>query len=355
MFHRFVPITKVGLMFSKLVFIICILLVVGFFSTKLGARIIDYFSFFVEGQKYNFSVGELRLLWQVGNQAQLKHKTRLFWSVFAIQDAISVLTQNISVTADLKERERLNALLSKLYDFRTKIELETVQKKRGLETTDQIKIGQICVLVFTNFGQFYATVIENNKNKILLRCVGELPKAFNFQYKGDLSVYLWRKGDAGYIFKTQVVKIQQTNAGTVFTVTPSNDIIRTQKRRSVRAKANFNALLYPQHPDTPANTIPEVINGVKCVVRDISEDGALILAKGKCVKGMRAKLQFELGGTEIVMFVKVIRFLYSEPQNLSKIHVHCEKITMEARNAILSYVYEIVPAVRETENASSTC
>lgn len=326
---------------TSLLLLILVLGFVAFFSTKIGSAIIDYFSFYIEGQKYRFSASELKLLWKVAKKADLKNRTRLFWSVSALNEAITLLTQQTETVTDEKEKAKLTTLLSKLYSFRTKVELENVQSRRGLESTAQIKLGQVCVLVFMELGQFYATVIENTGHAIKLRSVSEIPKAFNFNYTGDVSVYIWRTGDAGYIFKTRVLNIEQTNAGTIFTLAPSKNIIRTQKRKSVRAPANFEALLFLQHPDTAANTLPEHINGVKCRVKDISEDGAQVIVKGKSVGGMRAKLQFELANTQVVMFVKTIRFVYSSSQHLSKIHFACEKISDESRNAILSYVYQI--------------
>ncbi|MEL3908877.1 MAG: PilZ domain-containing protein [Treponemataceae bacterium] len=328
-------------MLTILIIVVLILTILAFFSTAFGETIIDYFSFFVEGQKYDFLIAELHLLWKVSKKANIKNRTRLFWSVAAVEEAIYFLTKQQTTTIDLTEKEKLTKLLSKLYDFRTKIELESVQKKRGLESTSQIRPGQICVLVFAELGQFYASVIENVRGKIVLRSVGEIPKTFNFDYKGDVSVYLWRKGDAGYIFKTQVLGIEYTNTGTLFTIAPSRNVMRTQKRKSVRAVANFPALLYVQHPETVPNILPETVNGVKCIVKDISEDGAQILVKGRAVNGMRAKLQFELAPTKVVMFVKTIRFVYSNSQNISKVHMSCEKISDESRNAILSYVYRI--------------
>lgn len=328
-------------MATILIIVVLILAILAFFLTTFGATISDYFSFFVEGQKYNFSVAELHLLWKASKKANIKNRSRLFWSVAAVEESIALLTEQQAIVIDATEKENLTKLLSKLYSFRTKIELDSVQKKRGLESTSQINSGQICVLVFATLGQFYANVIENAQGKIVLRSVGEIPKTFNFAYKGDVNVYLWRTGDAGYLFKTTILSIEQTNTGTLFTIAPSTNVIRTQKRKSVRAIANFPALLYIQHPETVANVLPETVNGVKCIVKDISEDGAQILVKGRAVAGMRAKLQFELNQTKVVMFVKTIRFVYSNSQHLSKVHLFCEKISDESRNAILSYVYRI--------------
>lgn len=341
-------------MIVQLLFVILILAIIAFFSTGIGASIIDYFNFFVEGQKYNFSVPELHLLWKVGQAAELKRKSRLFWSVTALQEAIVFLTNKSKLASEALEKEKFNELLSKLYTFRTKVELESVQKMRGLETTRQLKIGQLCVLVFANFGQFYASLIENDSNGLKFRSTGKISLTFNPTYRGDITIYLWRDGDAGYIFRTTLTDINQANSGIVFSTAHSKEIIRTQKRKSIRAKSNFKALLFPQHPDTPINIMPEIINGVKCIIKDISEDGAQVLVKGKCVRGLRAKLQFDLGEEKVIMFVKAIRFTYSTSQHMSKIHFQCLKISDECRNNILSYVYEIGNYKTEYENKQST-
>lgn len=327
-------------MVTNLSIMVLILAIIAFFSTTIGSSIIDYFNFYSEGKKNNFSNAQLQSLWKALKDSHIKEKSRIFLSNKTLQEATAILINKSNLLVDTTEKKLLNELVTKLYDIRTTIELEKGKIESILKSTNEITVGQICVLVFINVGQFYANLIENNQSGLKFRSIGELPKTYNFKNADDVTVYLWKKNDAGYVFKTTITNIERTNAGTVFFAKHSKKIIRTQKRKSIRAESDFDALLFLQHPQTPANIIPESINGVKCKIKDISEDGALVFVKGRAVKGLKAKLQFELETQKIVMFVKSTSFIYSTSQHISKIHFFCEKISEENRNAVLSYVYK---------------
>ena len=90
-------------MVGNLALLILVLGVIALFSTKIGSSIIDYFSFYVEGQKSSFSAAELHLLWQVAKKTNLKHRTRLFWSVTALNEAIGYLSKQVASEIDESE------------------------------------------------------------------------------------------------------------------------------------------------------------------------------------------------------------------------------------------------------------
>ena len=89
------------------------------------------------------------------------------------------------------------------------------------------------------------------------------------------------------------------------------------------------------------NDVYEKKGGIKCVVKDISEDGAMIYVKGKAENGVNIKLQFKIQEKQVVMCGYIVRFIYDEKANTSKIHFNCTKITEQNRNNILSFVYDI--------------
>ena len=76
---------------------------------------------------------------------------------------------------------------------------------------------------------------------------------------------------------------------------------------------------------------------------DISEDGALIKIGGKGVSNLRIKLQFTIGESFIVMSGLVRGVEFDEEKNQSKLHFECTHIETPMKNAILSYVYNVIP------------
>ena len=80
-----------------------------------------------------------------------------------------------------------------------------------------------------------------------------------------------------------------------------------------------------------------------CLLEDISEDGALIRIGGKGVSNLHIKLQFTIGESFIVMSGFVRGVEYDEEKNQSKLHFECTYIDTPMKNAILSYVYNVIP------------
>jgi len=107
--------------------------------------------------------------------------------------------------------------------------------------------------------------------------------------------------------------------------------------------------MFPLRAGDPYNSDYEIQGGVKSNIKDISEDGAMFFVKGKAAKGIRMKLQFKLKNTEIVMCGKIVRFVYDQPLNKSRVHFQCEFLDQKMKNVILSYIYNIATTDDNTE------
>ncbi len=325
-----------------LFFLVVLFALIALSFTKPGRGVLDFFKFFVEGQKYNFSIPNLRLLWKATSHAGLDDRTRVFWSVGALDECIKIIVSQAE-SASNEKKEEIKSLLTKLYDYRTKVELEHVRKKRKLESTLEISIGQVCIMIFPNIGAVHGQITENTRFGLKIKPLVDISSKLQKPNEMLISIYFWRAEDAGYFFKSNILSAghQDTNFFLVFKQT--RNIIRTQKRKSVRAECDLPALLFPLHADTVDNTIPEISGGVKCSIKDISEDGAMLLVKGECKKGIKIKLQFSILQKDIVMFGKIVRFVYDMKSNRSRVHFQCLKLDKDAKNIILSYVYNTMP------------
>ena len=82
--------------------------------------------------------------------------------------------------------------------------------------------------------------------------------------------------------------------------------------------------------------------GYRCLIEDISENGALIKIGGRGMPNIRIRLQFKIDDTLIDMFGIVHNVEFDEEANQSKLHFECVHIDPEMRNIVLAYVYNIL-------------
>ena len=83
--------------------------------------------------------------------------------------------------------------------------------------------------------------------------------------------------------------------------------------------------------------------GYKCLIEDISEDGAMIRIGGKGKSNVCIRLQFEINGSLVLMQGIVRAVEYNQNIDQSRLHFECTQIEPSMRNAILAYVYNVMP------------
>ena len=159
----------------------------------------------------------------------------------------------------------------------------------------------------------------------------------------SVSVYLWRKEDARYVFDTSVQGCGIFLGKAAIFLKHSSNLIRTQKRNSIRAKCDINGMLYIIRSKIVDYNAVENSGGYRCKIEDISEKGALIRIAGKGLSNLQIKIQFQLENRLIVMFGIVRTVEYNQNLNQSRLHFECVHIDSVMRNYILSYVYKILP------------
>ena len=330
-------------MYILIIFVVVFLLFMAFSFTLPGRRFFDLIRFFTEGKDRGFLFSNLLLLWRTASYVGLEDKSRLFWSVAALDECIRFIARQVENKLDTDVSQNMQLLLNKLYDYRTKIELEEVQKKRRLESTHEIYIGQICIIFVPRETTVYGKLTANTKDRLvfaLYDASADRAEKVNWQNKA-IKVYFWKQNDAGYVFTSEAVKAKKIDDRIEIYVRHSKKMVRTQKRKSVRASCDIEGLMFPLRTGDPYNSDYETQGGVKSNVKDISEDGAMFFVRGKAAKGIRMKLQFTLKNTEIVMCGKIVRFIYDQPSNKSRVHFQCEFLDQKMKNVILSYIYNI--------------
>ena len=324
-----------------------IVLGITFLIVLIVVRVLKHFSdhikFFAAGKDQKFSMSEILTLWKLARMCDLEEPISLFYSVPSLSRCITHIIEEAEEKGT-QDTPQIQEFLSKLYKYRTKIELESDQKK-GLDSTKGLEKGQKLRIILPGKGLFESQILNNGRELII-----KLPTQKGvLKFKGDewvdqdISIYLWRKGDANYVFDSRVLGTSVFNGQPALFITQSDKIFRAQKRRSVRCECHLPAALYIIKDALINYSTVETTPGYKCILEDISEDGAMIRIGGKGVSNTQIKIQFELEGTFILMFGIIKAVEFNAEINQSRLHFECTHVEPTMKNHILSFVYKVLP------------
>lgn len=319
-----------------LIIVLVILATLGAIYTTFKSRI----NFFVTGLDSGFSFSEISLLWNAAELCNLEQPTSLFFSMASLTKCMTQISNMTS--ADNSQKNQL--LMSKLFNYRTKIQNEADDKK-GMTTTHSLDKGQTLRIIWPGKGVFTSEIVGNG-NQIVIN----VPRQKNLiPYSAEdwvgkvISIYLWRKGDARYIFDTTVTQAGLFLGKSALFIKHSANLTRTQKRKAVRLKCQIYGMLYIIKKDTIEVNAIETQNGYRCLIEDISESGALIRIGGKGAQNVKIKLQFNIQN-KLILMVGIVRTVeFNEEQNQSLLHFECTHIETSMRNEVLKFVYNMLP------------
>lgn len=321
-----------------------VLLLFGALYTAFKTR----FTFFINGLDAGFSFPDLFLLWEVANMCNLEQPLQLFWSINALDKCMAQITNQAEENGE-EPSPKTQKLISKLFDYRTKIQNESDDKK-GLSSTKTLDRGQRIRVLLPGKGVFASEITGNGSQLVISvpRQKDMIPITSEEWVNKVVSVYLWRKGDARYVFDTVVTQSGLYIGKPSLFLKHSTELVRTQKRKAVRAKCQiYGKIFIITKPLTDYSAI-ETQNGYKCLIEDISESGAQIRIGGKGAENVQIQLQFNIQNMLIVMYGIIRTVNYSEVEQQSLLHFECIHIEQGMRNEVLRYVYNLLPA-REKE------
>jgi len=305
-----------------------------------------WIQFYAKGKDSGFTFKEIELLQRLAIKSKLEDPTSLFFSNRQLDTCIRDLVKSLRFSGTQNEKANQD-FLSKLYDFRQKIEMEKPKVKNGISNSRQISDGQNLRVLAKGCGVFKSQVVKNTSTylAILKPISDKLP--VNFSWVGlKLSVYFWRDEDAGYVFDTTVDDEVYSKGIASLKIAHSDSLFRTQKRKSVRVRKHKAAYLYPVINDEELNKI-ENEPGVKCFIEDLSDTGCAITIGGRAMTGLRIKAQFYLNNNLICMSGTVRSVDYKEDLNRSILHVEADPLPIEIRNQILGEVFGMSPEDEE--------
>lgn len=327
----------------EILIVLVIISVSGLFLAKVYSMNKVLFNFWMEGLNQGFSFFDMLTLWKASKYCNLENPVSLFFSTQSLSLCISKIKSRAEASGNANSAKCQN-LLSKLYSFRTKIEKDA-DKKRGLDSTKSLSNGQKLRIILPGKGVFYSEIV-NNARELAIKIPtqkGQITIDGADWVGKSISVYLWRTGDARYVFDTTVDGVGMFLGKSTLYLHHSTNLLRTQKRNAVRAKCHIFGDLYIIKEKVIDYNRVETKAGYKCLLEDISETGALIRIGGKGVQNVQLKLQFQLQDRLVVMFGVIRNVEFNETANESRLHFECIHIEPVMKNHILSYVYNILP------------
>lgn len=329
-----------------LIIIIAVSAVVVLILSATSKEKSGWLRFYSKGKDAGFSFREIELLRKLSVKSNLDDPSSLFWSQNQLDVCIRSLVRSMHLSGDTTDQASQD-FLSKLYDFRKKIEMEKPRIKNGISNSRQISDGQNLRILVTGSGVFKSQVVKNIHQYITVSrpTSNKLPGTFSWQGL-KISVYFWREDDAGYVFDSEVLDEVFSKGIASLKIAHSEALFRTQKRKSVRVKLHKSAFLYLLANEEEVNKI-EVNPGLKCFLEDLSDTGCAVTIGGKALAGLRIKIQFALNNTPVIMSGTVRSVEYKEDMNRSLLHIEADPLPIEIRNQILGEVFGMLPEEEE--------
>jgi c-di-GMP-binding flagellar brake protein YcgR len=330
--------------------IVVLALVAAFFFVSRSKKEIsgNWIQFFARGKEAGFSFKEVELLRRLASRCNIDDPCSLFSSQEQLDICIRSMVRGIRMSGE-SEEQGTQDFLSKLYDYRKKIEMNKPAYKTGITNSRQISEGQKLRILVPGTGVFRSEVVKITSSYLTISRPVNNKITGSMAWNGmGLSVYFWRADDAGYVFDTEVFDEVFSKGISSLKIEHSDSLFRTQKRRSVRIRLHKAAFLYLAKDDDVPGRI-ETMPGLKCILEDLSDTGCALITGGQASVGLRVKVQFALDNIPICMLGTVRSVDFKEEANRSIIHIEAETLPLEMRNHILGEIFGLLPEEDEDE------
>jgi c-di-GMP-binding flagellar brake protein YcgR len=321
------------------IFVLLIILIVVL--RRMGGGNFPWVQFYAKGRESGFAMNEIHLLRKVAVENRLENPTSLFWSIKQLDRSIKGTIIRFRNEGGLTDEINVK-FLSKLFDFRRRVELNLPKFKLGLKSSRKIAPHQRIKINLPGAGTYTASVVENLRRYLAISYPEGPVLPDGFDWKGqEINVFFWRGDDAGYVFDSTVLEDYSEKNYAILHIGHSDNLVRSQKRSSVRVDLNKPAYLYLLKSIADANDKEEKTAGLRCRIIDVSEGGAALMIGGKAKVGIAVKLQFNLASYKIRMCGTVKGVSFNPKKNQSILHLQAVSLHPVIRNQLLSFVYNI--------------
>jgi len=334
--------------FYFILVILALGLILFFVSQKKKEKTGNWIQFFAKGKEEGFSFKEVELLRRLATRSNITDPCTVYTSQVQLDNCIRSMVRGIRMSGE-SEEQGTQDFLSKLYDYRKKVEMNKPQFKNGISSSRQVSEGQRLRVLVQGTGVFSAEVVKITSSYLTITRPMNIKITQPIMWIGmKMSVYFWREDDAGYVFDTQGVDEVFSKGISSIKVDHSDSLFRTQKRKSIRIRLHKAAFLYLAKDFEDSGKL-EMVPGLKCFLDDLSDTGCAIVIGGQATSGMRVKVQFALDNNPICMIGTVRSVTFKESVNRSILHIEAETLPIEMRNHILGEVFGMLPEDGEDE------
>ncbi len=330
--------------FAIILLIIIIFLVIVLWRLSGGKNRFSWYEFYSRGRKEGFRFKEIGFLRQITIQNKLEKPQSIFWSTKqldkCLKPAISKINSDVNLPPDYKQ-----SMMSKLLDLRTKSEFNLPKYKKRVRETTTIQPQQKIVIRDSIYGTFVSWVVEvTRKNLVVTMPSGKKEiSALNWKSR-SLSVYFWRRDDAGYLFETKVLDQISSEEYPLLYLSHTSNLQRLQKRKNIRVKTRlrvkFKPIVFSLTTGDNRAVISQRIHTGNII--DLSAAGCCMLAGRMLKKNDRVKLEFNLTRSKKIIALGVILDISKTGDDkVRKHHIMFIKIGPASKNNILLYVFNI--------------
>src|SRR5512138_859413 len=255
--------------------ILLAILLLAVFSVLLlrraGGGRFPWLQFYLKGRESGFLFREINLLRRVAVDARLENPTALFWSMKQLDRALKAVVVQARARSQ-EDDPSYNLLLAKLFELRKRVEFDQPKYKLGIKSSRKLTPNQGLRLTLPGLGPYSSVIVENLSPYMAVSYPQgpKLPDGFSWKNQ-KVGVYFWRAEDAGYFFQTKVLEDFFDRKYPILHVLHSDNLIRTQKRNSLRVETDLPAELFPLKSIDQANEMPETEQGLRSRLVDISE------------------------------------------------------------------------------------
>jgi c-di-GMP-binding flagellar brake protein YcgR len=318
-----------------------------FTRTKKGSSG-SWIKFYSKGKEAGFTIRDLEQLKRLVANSKIYDPISIFTSKKQFETIIRGMINSAKTSGEINDLP-VQDLLSKMFDYFKKIEMELTENRVRINNSRQISEGQNLRVLVSGTGVYNSVVVKNVGNYLTISCPVNSKAASSMQWHGlRISIYFWREDDAGYVFDTEVIDEVFSKGISSLKVEHKDSLFRTQKRKSMRIKFRKTAFLYKVN-DMENPHLLEKSAGLICMLEDISDTGCAFKVNGHATSGLRLKVQFSLDRIPICMPGTVRSLEYDASNNVSLVHVEADTLPMGVRNHILCEVFDLLPEEDDEE------
>jgi c-di-GMP-binding flagellar brake protein YcgR len=298
----------------------------------------NWVKFISTGKEAGFSFKEVEMLRQLTVQCNIEDPCTIFSSQEQLDQCIRAMVRNIKMSGE-SEEQGIQDFLSRLYDFRKKIESDNHSTAGGISNSRQMSNGQMLKILVSKGGVYRSQIVKNSSQFMTITRPISQRNAAPVSWQGTkISVYFWREEDAGYVFDSEVIDEVISSGISSLKIAHSDSLFRTQKRRSTRIKMNKQAFLYLVKDNAPSYKL-EIDPGLRCFLEDLSDTGCAVVVAGKTESGLRVKVQFALDNIPICISGIIRSTSFKADTNRSVLRIEADPMPMEIRNHILGQMF----------------